>query len=192
MISTLIEMQRLKRLDRTGWVLRGLPSGSESVGAHSFGVAVVAMVLADEFVEKGVAVDVEKVLRMALIHDAAEVRMGDLPRTAAIYFGTDIRANAETAAFRDIVEPLGAKRSDSYSNIHLEYEQRKTIESLVVKAADMIDLLIQALAFERSGVRGLNEFWDGIIGRDFGFEGVAATTVATWLGELLAERAKIA
>ena len=192
MISTLIEMQRLKRLDRTGWVLRGLPSGSESVGAHSFGVAVVAMVLADEFVEKGVAVDVEKVLRMALIHDAAEVRMGDLPRTAAIYFGTDIRANAETAAFRDIVEPLGAKRSDSYSNIHLEYELRKTIESLVVKAADMIDLLIQALAFERSGVRGLNEFWDGIIGRDFGFEGVAATTVATWLGELLAERAKIA
>jgi 5'-deoxynucleotidase YfbR-like HD superfamily hydrolase len=33
MLRILIELQRLKRLDRTGWTLRGLPSGTESVAA---------------------------------------------------------------------------------------------------------------------------------------------------------------
>ncbi len=47
MLSTLIELQRLKRLDRTGWVLRGFANGTESVAAHSFGVSVTAMLLAD-------------------------------------------------------------------------------------------------------------------------------------------------
>ena len=45
MLSTLIELQRLKRLERTGWTLRGLPNGTESVAAHSFGVSVTAMLL---------------------------------------------------------------------------------------------------------------------------------------------------
>jgi len=191
MIQTLVELQRLKRLDRTGWVLRGLPPGSESVGAHSYGVAIVAMVLADEFRVKDIAVDIENVLRMALLHDAAEVRMGDLPRTAVSYFGAEVRAQAETAAFRDIVEGLGGPLAEAYSSVHLEYELRNSLESRIVKAADLIDLLLQALAFERSGARGLDEFWDGVINRDFGFDGPAADIVNSCLEQLLAERSKI-
>src|SRR4051812_41576320 len=84
MLSTLIELQRLKRLDRTGWTLRGLPNGTESVAAHSFGVSVTAMLLADRCTARGVSLDVEKVLRIALLHDWAETRVGDMPRTAAL------------------------------------------------------------------------------------------------------------
>ena len=84
MLSTLIELQRLKRLDRTGWTLRGLPNGTESVASHSFGVSVTAMLLADKFAAHGIAVDLEKVLRIALLHDWAEVRVGDMPRTATL------------------------------------------------------------------------------------------------------------
>src|SRR5215218_5448023 len=103
MLSTLIELQRLKRLDRTGWTLRGLPNGTESVAAHSFGVSVTAMLLADKLAAGGVSVDVQKVLRMALLHDWAEVRVGDMPRTATLYFGSVARKHAETAAFSDVV-----------------------------------------------------------------------------------------
>jgi putative hydrolase of HD superfamily len=191
MIQALIELQRLKRLDRTGWVLRGLPPGSESVGAHTYGVAVVAMVLADEFRTKDIAVDIEQVLRMALLHDAAEVRMGDLPRTAVTYFGAEVRAQAETAAFRDIVEALGSPLAEAYSGVHLEYELRNSLESRIVKAADLIDLLLQALAFERSGASGLDEFWDGVVNRDFGFDEPAAGIVRSCFEQLLAERRKI-
>jgi putative hydrolase of HD superfamily len=191
MIQALIELQRLKRLDRTGWVLRGIPPGSESVGAHTYGVAVVAMVLADEFRVKEIAVDIEKVLRMALLHDAAEVRMGDLPRTAVTYFGAEVRAQAETAAFRDIAEGLGSPLAEAYSGIHLEYELRNSLESRIVKAADLVDLLLQALAFERSGARGLDEFWDGVINRDFGLDEPAAEIVRSCIEQILVERRKI-
>ena len=67
-LSLLIELQRLKRLDRTGWTLRGLPNGTESVAAHSFGVSVTAMLLADRLRGEGVVVDIEKVLLISLRH----------------------------------------------------------------------------------------------------------------------------
>src|SRR5256714_4972251 len=107
MINTLIELQRLKRLDRTGWVLRGRAPGAESVGAHTYGVAITAMLLADEVRARGGEINVERVLRLALVHDWTEARMGDLPRTAADYFGADAKHRAERAAFDDMVAALG-------------------------------------------------------------------------------------
>jgi putative hydrolase of HD superfamily len=191
MIDTLIELQRLKRLDRTGWVLRGLPPGAESVGAHCYGVAVVAMFLADRMKLLKEEVDIERVLRMALLHDAAEVRVGDMPRTATEYFGAASRTRAETQAFGDIVAGLDRRLAEHYIEIHHDYEQRMSLESRIVKAADLIDLLLQALAFERSGVRGLDEFWDGVLSRNFGFEGRAAELITSCLEELVAARRRI-
>jgi putative hydrolase of HD superfamily len=159
MLSTLIELQRLKRLDRTGWTLRGLPNGTESVAAHSFGVSVIAMLLADKFIARGVSVDVEKVLRIALLHDWAETRVGDMPRTATQYFGAEARKHAETAAFLDIVGELDTAKG-LYSNLYDDYEHRNSLEARLVKAADVLDLLVQVLALERAGARGLDEFWE--------------------------------
>src|SRR5918992_536170 len=74
MLSLLIELQRLKRLDRTGWTLRGLPNGTESVAAHSFGVCVTAMMLADEIRMRGTNIDNVRVL-------GDWMSFGKLPRT---------------------------------------------------------------------------------------------------------------
>ncbi len=159
MIETLIELQRLKRLDRTGWTLRGLPNGTESVAAHSFGVAVTAMFLADEILERGLSIDCERVLRMALIHDWAESRVGDMPRTASNYFGPAARKSAEAKAFTDVIRGVGSAEP-GYALLHQDYEARTSVEAQVVKAADIIDLLIQAYALERAGAKGLDEFWE--------------------------------
>src|SRR5438876_9686217 len=88
MLKALVELQRLKGLDRTGWTLRGLPNGTESVASHSFGVSVTAMMLADEVKARGLAVDCERVLRMALLHDWAETGVGDMLRAGNNYSGT--------------------------------------------------------------------------------------------------------
>lgn len=172
MLKTLIELQRLKRLDRTGWTLRGLPNGTESVAAHSFGVGVTAMLLADEVKARGLEVDCERVLRMALVHDWAETRVGDMPRTAAEYFGADARKTAETLAFADVVNELGTAAAE-YKTLYQDYEQRDRLEARLVKAADVIDLLVQALALERAGARGLDEFWE--VAGDAGAAGGANT-----------------
>ena len=185
MLSTLIELQRLKGLDRTGWVLRGFPNGTESVAAHSFGVGVTAMLLADELIARSVAVDVEKILRIALLHDWAEARVGDMPRTATMYFGSEVRKQAETAAFRDL-----ADNNEVYTNLYHEYEERNTLEARLVKAADVIDLLIQALALERAGGRGLDEFWEVAENPQLQLEGPAKQIVDDLLKSLLNSRAR--
>src|SRR6266478_1698496 len=122
MVPILVELQRLKRLDRTGWILRGLPNGTESVAAHSF-------------------------------------RVGDMFRTATEYFGAEVRKSAEAAAFRDIVSSLGQAES-LYADLYEDYEQRGSLEARLVKMADIVDLLVEALALERAGARGLDEFWE--------------------------------
>ena len=190
MLTTLIELQRLKRLDRTGWVLRGFANGTESVAAHSFGVAVTAMLIADEVLAQGVVIDVEKVLRIALLHDWAEARVGDMPRTATQYFGSEARKHAETAAFCDLTEPLD-RGDDLYTNLYREYEERNSLEARLVKAADVIDLLVEALALERAGGRGLDEFWQVAENPQFQLEGPAKEIVDELLHSLLKARAEV-
>jgi putative hydrolases of HD superfamily len=187
-ITTLLEIQRLKRLDRTGWPLRGMPAGTESVAAHSYGVAIIAMILADEIITGGEIINVERLLRIAVLHDLAEIRTGDLPRIAVKYYGAELRKQAERAAFNDIVEPLGEKVSAIYKELYEEYEQRESIEGRLVKAADVIDLLAQILIFERAGVGGLDEFWEGAEEIDFQLEGVAAEVVNNTMQLLFEQR----
>lgn len=180
-----MELQRLKRLDRTGWVLRGLPPGAESVAAHSYGVALTAMLLADECAARGARVNVERVLRLALLHDLQETRTGDMPRTVAQYYGRDARRRAERAAFDDIMRGLGsAQAAGRYSALHEDYEERASLEARLVKAADVIDLLAQALYFERAGARGLSEFWETAAAHDFDLDGICREVVAEAIAAL--------
>ena len=67
----LIEALRLKALDRAGWVRVGVPD-PESVAAHSWGVAWLVSVLCPPELDR------EKALLIAVVHDLAEVRIGDL------------------------------------------------------------------------------------------------------------------
>lgn len=189
MLPILIELQRLKRLDRTGWTLRGLANGTESVAAHSFGVAVTAMTLADELLAQGVSVNTERLLRMALLHDWAETRVGDMPKTGILYFEGEVRKRAETSAFADVVS--GAAADPLYRELFDEYEQRKSLEARLVKAADVIDLLVQVLALERAGARGLEEFWGVVETGDFQLEGPAREILNELFGALLAARRDI-
>lgn len=177
MLATLIELQRLKNVPRAGWPLRGLPAASESVAAHSYGVAVTALLLGDKIQAVGVVINTELLLRLALLHDCAEVRTGDLPRTASQYFGAEARRKAEQAAFADIVAPLGTDLAQRYIALHADYEERNSLEARLVKAADVLDLLVQVLAFERAGVRGLDEFWESAAQIEFHLTGAAQTLV---------------
>jgi len=190
MVPILVELQRLKRLDRTGWILRGLPNGTESVAAHSFGVGVTAMLLADELLQQGVVVNVEKVLRLALLHDWAEVRVGDMPRTATEYFGAEVRKSAEAAAFRDIVSSLGQAES-LYADLYEDYEQRGSLEARLVKMADIVDLLVEALALERAGARGLDEFWEVAQTTSLQVDGLTRSIIIDLLHSLLDARHEI-
>ena len=192
MLPILVELQRLKRLDRTGWTLRGLPNGTESVAAHSFGVSITAMLLADELVSRGMSLNTEKVLRMALLHDWAETRVGDMPKTATYYFGSDVRKRAELAAFDDVIAGVDASAAQAlYRELYTDYELRESLEARLVKAADIIDLLVEVLALERAGATGLDEFWEVAEVGDFQLTGIAEELVKEMVAALQASRRKL-
>lgn len=190
MLATLIELERLKRLERTGWTLRGMPNGTESVAAHSFGVAATAMLLADAVKAKGVEVDCERLLRMAVLHDWAETRVGDMPRTATNYFGAEARKSAETKAFADIVSGVTYDAAN-YRELYDDYEKRESLEARLVKAADVIDLLVEAYALERAGAKGLDEFWEVTKEADFKLPSEADAIVQELIQSLVDARREL-
>ena len=157
LITFLAELMRLKSTPRIGWLLRGVRD-VESVAAHSFGVAVIAMLLADRARARGVEVNVERLLRMALLHDPGDSR-GDLPSTIKSYFDKASIKAADEAIAKEIFAELG-DLSDSYLELWFDYEHRASVESKLVKAADKLDLLVQSREYEKGGARSLQEFWD--------------------------------
>ena len=157
-ISFLSELMRLKSVPRIGWLLRGVRD-VESVAAHSFGVAVVAMALADRASERGIKVNVERVLRMALMHDLTETRTGDLPSTIKQYFGKKNVKAADHLIANEVFSGMGSI-GKQYLELWQDYEQRESIESKIVKAADKLDLLLQSVEYEKGGALSLGEFWE--------------------------------
>ncbi len=144
-------LDRLAALPRTGWLLRGV-ADAESIAEHTYGVCVVAMLLVDDLRARGLTVDGERVLRMALLHDAAEAFTGDIPMPAK----TD-------ALDRALEEAEGVLLAKVLSPEHLalwkEAEGGQTLESRVVKASDKVQMLIKALTYERQRRGRLDEFW---------------------------------
>ena len=154
LVDLLLETMTLKWMPRTGWVMRGVP-GAESVAEHSFGVAIVSLALADALADK--ALDLNKVLVMALLHDLAEVRLTDLPITAARLVPEEVKSQAESAAIEDLLAPLPA--AGRWQALWREFEDRSSPEGRLVRDADKLEMMIQCLRYEQAGRRGLDEFW---------------------------------
>lgn len=144
-------LDRLASLPRTGWLLRGV-TDPESIAEHSLGVAFVASMLVDDLRARGVAVDGEKVLRMALVHDAAEAFTGDIPMPAKTLELKAALARAEDELLAEVLTP------DQLA-LWRESEAGATTEARVVKAADKLQMVIKALTYAQQGRGRLDEFF---------------------------------
>lgn len=140
---------KLKELKRTGWVESSVLE-SESVADHSYRVALLTMTLSDR---KGI--DTLKTVRMALLHDLAESKVGDLtPRQKQSNHG-----ELESIAMKEILSELPQEISSLYLETWDEYQRNETDEAKLVHNADKIEMLIQAKEYELKGSR-LDQFWD--------------------------------
>jgi putative hydrolase of HD superfamily len=153
--TTTIELvqffDRLAALPRTGWLLRGVVD-PESIAEHCFGVCVVATMLVDDLRARGTTVDGERVLRMAIVHDAAEAFTGDIPMPAKTDALGAALEKAETSLLADVLPTAELA-------LWKEAEEASTLEARVVKAADKLQMLVKALSYERQRRGRLDEFW---------------------------------
>ena len=148
-VDTLIGLDPLSDLPRTGWLLRGIRP-CESIAEHSHGVAVATMLIVDALREEGVEVNGERALRMALVHDAPEAKTGDIPKP---------QKTVELSRALDRLEQGIAERLLPDTSDWREMNAGETLEARIVKAADKIQMMVKALVYGRQGRGDLHEFW---------------------------------
>ncbi|TKX86802.1 HD family hydrolase [Halorubrum sp. SS5] len=137
----------LKDEERTGWQLRGVDA-PESVAAHSWGVAYLVVTLGDRFRGDLPGVDLDRALRLAVVHDVAEAETGDVATRAdstADAVDREAKAAAEREAMADLANPLPERVADAWE----AYEARDSPEAVLVKECDLLDTCLQALLYER-------------------------------------------
>lgn len=150
LLDLLLEVQTLDRVPRSGYFLRGI-SDCESVSEHTFHLALLVWFLAGS--EPGI--DRSRAVELALLHDLAELRIGDLPRTATAYLPAEVKHAAERRAAADILAPAEPRARELYE----EYEEGVTAEARFVRACDKLQLMVKVTVYESWGHRGLAEFW---------------------------------
>jgi len=147
---------KLKMIPRSGWISHGISLQEvESVADHSFSTTVLAMLLTDLEVANGRRINIERVLRLALLHDLPEALTFDISKSYLEYLGMRgeaIKSELEQAAWKHLIEGIekGAIRK-RYAQLQSEFNAEQTIESMIVHAADRLDLLLQIVEYRRRG-----------------------------------------
>ena len=143
------EIGRLKETKRTGWIVKSVKN-PESVADHSFRLAVLAMLYAEE-----AGINTEKCMKMALIHDMAEIYTGDIPRQDG-----EEKIEKERQALKRLLEKLPDKMKKEITDIWEEFAAKKSKEALLVSDLDKIEMLIQAIDYKKQKrAENMDEFF---------------------------------
>jgi putative hydrolase of HD superfamily len=150
---------KLKELPRTGLGESGILE-PDSVAEHSFRTAVLAMLLADLQ-----GLDSGKAVKMALLHDLAEVVTGDLTPGEKRRRGLAYQAEEENAIDR-LLSRLPGDVAASYRALWDELREASSPEAELVARTDKVEMLLQASEYEGKGVdpSRLERFWHSMVG----------------------------
>ncbi|MEX2721328.1 MAG: HD family hydrolase [Candidatus Wukongarchaeota archaeon] len=172
MIDFLLKIGRLKRYPRMGWIVSGVNLAEiETVGAHSFRTALIALILSMR--EKELSrneIDIRRVLEMALLHDFSEAVLQDIDRRVIPYFGEEfkqLKKRAEKRAVEEIISSMGdhVETKRAFLGVIEDYMLEKSKESKIVQVADRLEVLIQAFEYEQLGYpkKLFEDFWSNIV-----------------------------
>ena len=107
----------------------------ESVAEHSWRISLMAMLLEPEFPEA----DMNKVIRMCLIHDLGEAFTGDIPT----FEKTDADALTEDQLLDAWVQSLPEDTCQEFTRLLAEMNALETVEARIYKALDKLEAIIQ-------------------------------------------------
>jgi putative hydrolases of HD superfamily len=158
-LSSYLRLMRLKRLYRQGWLKRGLPEGlCESVAEHSFGTALLVLLLAGRSGDGGALgrLDSGRAALLALVHEMGESYAGDITPVDGVS-----REDKE-ALERDAIDRAleGHPEREWLLSLWEEFEEGSTPEAAFVRQLDRLEMGLQAALQEAEGFPGMGEFYD--------------------------------
>lgn len=124
-------LERMKCNTRHCWTSTGR---HESVAEHSFRLCCMAFLLRGKYPE----LDMDKVLRMCLIHDWGEAVTGDIPA----FLKTDENEKTEDSAFASLTARLPEQEGE-LNELFAEMSALETDEAKLYKALDRLEAVIQ-------------------------------------------------
>ena len=125
-------LERLKCNTRHSWTSTGR---HETVAAHSWRLGVMALLLRGEFP----GADMERVLRMCLVHDFGEAVTGDIPS----FQKTTSDEKREERAVADMLAPLPQPVRGELEALFAEMDAMATPEARIYKALDKLEAVLQ-------------------------------------------------
>ena len=112
------------------------PDRKESVADHSWRIALMAMLLSGE--EEFAGYDMDRVIRMCLIHDLGEAFTGDIPT----FEKTAGQAQTEDRLFDGWVASFPPPQRTEWQTLLAEMNAQKTPEARLYKALDKLEAVI--------------------------------------------------
>ena len=107
----------------------------ESVAEHSWRLALMAYLVSNQYPQ----LDMNKVIKMCLVHDLGEALTGDIP----VFLKTESNEQDEAEGLRDVVDKLPEPQRSELTNLYAEMDAQKSEEALLYKALDKIEAVIQ-------------------------------------------------
>jgi len=139
-IDFIVEIDQLKRVMRQSRIIGDTQDETlwENSAEHSWHFAMLAVILG-EYADE--AVDIGKVMKMALIHDIVEIDAGDT--FAYDQEGHLDKAEREGKAASRIFGLLPDDQRDEMMELWMEFEERETNEAQFAAALDLVQPLLQ-------------------------------------------------
>ena len=133
----------LKNITRQGWVDKLSLKHPESVADHSYSMAIMGMIISD--LEN---YNSEKMLKMILLHDLAESKIGDITPEEMT---PENKIKIENKSFNEIINQLPESIKSQYLEIWQEYQNNSSKESLFVHQIDKLEMALQAKIYQKNG-----------------------------------------
>ena len=132
LLNFLSKLECLKTNGRHSTTRGGI---TETVAAHSWRLAVLALLVAPEFSE----IDSNKLIRMCLIHDFGEAITGDIPS----FLKTKAHEATEENAVETLLTSLPQPQREELTVLFREMDAHETQEARLYKALDKMEAVIQ-------------------------------------------------
>ncbi|MCX6814897.1 MAG: HD domain-containing protein [Candidatus Aenigmarchaeota archaeon] len=157
MIKFFETVMNLKNEKRAGWVERGV-RGPETSSDHSFMVVLMVLVLG-----KNRKLNMEKALKLAIVHDLPEAIVGDIISKGNWKEGGHMWDREKVRLEREAMKKLSSLLGDAgILDLWEEFESLKSQEARFVKDLDRLATILQAIEYQKTGnhKKPMEPFWD--------------------------------